>query len=148
MVVQILGFLWFTVQTVYKLPEFFLHHFLKLRRTFFTLLLLIFTSLLLCLQFWKIKNEPAHEKNNRKTCIQPRLRSAWASAQSDQRLPCPLKNPWVLGYPYSLSEDWSDCGDMQPHLSLCWVHMSFCWFCCAPAEFKLKNKTNNLKTCI
>ena len=33
------------------------------------------------------KNEPPHDKTNG-MCIQRRLRSAWASAQSDQSLRC------------------------------------------------------------
>ena len=33
--------------------------------------------------------EPPHDKTNKMTCAQRRLRSACASAQSDQRLPCP-----------------------------------------------------------
>ena len=41
-------------------------------------------------------------------CAQRRLRSAWASAQSDQSLCCP---------------------DAQSDLSLHWAHMPFCWFC-------------------
>ena len=33
--------------------------------------------------------EPQHDKTNKMTCAQQRLRSAWASIQSDQRLRCP-----------------------------------------------------------
>ena len=32
--------------------------------------------------------EPHHDKTNKMMCAQQRLRSAWASAQSDQSLPC------------------------------------------------------------
>ena len=32
--------------------------------------------------------EPPHDKTNKMMCAQRRLRSAWASAQSDQSLPC------------------------------------------------------------
>ena len=33
--------------------------------------------------------EPEHDKSNNDLCAQQRLRSAWASAQSDQSLRCP-----------------------------------------------------------
>ena len=52
-------------------------------------------------------------------CAQRRLRSAWASAQSDQSLRCRI---------YRL------------FLSLRWVHISFCWFCRAAAHMVLKNR--------
>ena len=53
-------------------------------------------------------------------CAQWLLRSAWASAQSDQGLLCLHKKPWALSYP--LSAQWSDWAD---DLSLCWVHSHF-----------------------
>ena len=63
-------------------------------------------------------------------CAQRRLRSTWASAQSDQSLlSC---TQWVAKDPSFLhadSEDWSDRVDAQANLSLCWAHISFCWFC-------------------
>ena len=34
------------------------------------------------------------------------------------------------------SELWSDWVDAQADLSLCWVHMPFCWFCHEVAHFK------------
>ena len=45
-------------------------------------------------------------------CIQQRLRSAWASAQSDQSLRCPYK----------------ESSDAQADLSLCWAHSHFVGF--------------------
>ena len=46
-------------------------------------------------------------------CAQRRLRSAWASAQSDQSLRCRMKKAWVLSYQLSAqrrlwSSDWAD----------------------------------------
>ena len=32
------------------------------------------------------------------------------------------------------SKDWSNWVDTQADLSLCWVHRSFCWFCCGVAQ--------------
>ena len=58
-----------------------------------------------------------------------RLRSVWASAQSDQSsLGAQLvaKDPSFL---HADSEDWSDWADDQADLSFRWVHRSFCWFC-------------------
>ena len=52
-----------------------------------------------------------------------RLRSAWGSAQSDQRLRCA-----PMG---SLEYKLSSC---RHDLSLCWTHMPFCWFCYEPAQ--------------
>ena len=39
-----------------------------------------------------------------------------------------MKEAWVLSYPFS-TRRWSDWADAQAHLSLCWAHMPFCWFC-------------------
>ena len=47
-----------------------------------------------------------------------------------------MKRPWVLGYPSSWHRKrLSDCVDAEADLYLCWVHMSFCWFCRAVAHF-------------
>ena len=62
-------------------------------------------------------------------CAQRRLRSAWASVQSDQSS---LFAQWVAKDPSFLhaeSEDWSDWADAQSDLSLRWAHMPVCWFC-------------------
>ena len=46
-----------------------------------------------------------------------------------------MKKNWVLSYPLStLRRLWSDLADAQADLSLCWVHMPFCWFCHAVAH--------------
>ena len=57
-------------------------------------------------------------------CSQRRLRSACASS----------KDPSFL---HADSEDWSDWADAHADLSLCWVHMPFCWFCHEVAHFPL-----------
>ena len=69
-------------------------------------------------------------------CASRRLRSAWASAQSDQSLRCPHEEVWVLSYSLSAQRGlWSDWADAQADLSLrcahmpfCCAHMPFCWF--------------------
>ena len=69
-------------------------------------------------------------------CTQRRLRSAWASAQSDQsslstwRNPSlirvftvRMKKPWALSYPLSAQRRlWSDWADAQADLSFRWTH--------------------------
>ena len=70
-------------------------------------------------------------------CAQRRLRSEWASAQSDQSLLC---IQWLAKDPSFLqadSQDWSDWADTQADLSLRWVHMQFCWFCRTLAQIIL-----------
>ena len=71
-------------------------------------------------------------------CAQRRLRSAWASAQSGQRLrlrsmgsyslsSCgqqKLSSAWASGQ----RRLWSDWAHAQADLSLRWAHMPFCWF--------------------
>ena len=62
-------------------------------------------------------------------CSQQRLRSAWASAQSDQSLRCPHEES--LGHQYPLSAQrrlWSDWVDAQADLSLRWAHSHFVGF--------------------
>ena len=75
-------------------------------------------------------------------CAQQRLRSAWASAQSDQGCTgwseFSLCAQWIAKEPSFLhadSEDWSDWADAQAHLSLCWAHKPFCWFYREAAQF-------------
>ena len=68
------------------------------------------------------------DKSNKMMCAKRNLRSAWASAQSDQFL-CAQ---WVAKNPrffHADSEDWSEWADAQADLSLRWTHRSFCWFC-------------------
>ena len=58
-------------------------------------------KLLLLLLLLYIK-EPRHDKTNKMSCTQRRLRSAWASAQSDQSLRCPHEETLVLSYQLSV----------------------------------------------
>ena len=73
-------------------------------------------------------------------CTQWRLRSAWASAQSDHR---PVwsetslsswRNLGFLATHWAHSEDWSDWADAKANLNLRWAHRLFCWFCHAAAH--------------
>ena len=42
---------------------------------------------------------------------------------------------FVVSYPLSAQRSlWSDWTDAQADLSLCWAHVSFCWFCHAEAQ--------------
>ena len=62
-------------------------------------------------------------------CTQRRLRSAWAFAQYDQSLRCPLKKPWVFSYPLSAQwRLWSDWADAQADLSLRRAHTHYFGF--------------------
>ena len=65
-------------------------------------------------------------------CTQQRLRSTWASTQSDQSLLSTWRNIEPLTTYRAHSEDSSDWG--MPRLSLCWAHVSFCWFCRAASQ--------------
>ena len=68
-------------------------------------------------------------------CAQRRLRSAWASAQSDRVFAGRMKKAWVLSYPLSAQRRlWSDWADAQADLSIRWAHMPFCWFCHEAAQ--------------
>ena len=61
--------------------------------------------------------------------FQCRLRSAWASAKSDESSLCTqqvAKDPSILDADSKL---WSDWGDAQADPSPHWVYMPFCWFC-------------------
>ena len=86
----------------------------------------------------KNKYEPQPDKTNKLTCA--------PSKDSDQPGHPPslirvfavrVKKRWVLSYPLStqqrLGSDWADA---KADLSICWPHMSFCWFCHAVAHIK------------
>ena len=97
-------------------------------------------SLAISLLYWSAKEtiktcEPQHDKTNKMTCVPSRLRSAGASAQSDQSWLCIL---WIAKDPMILHADsgrlWSDWVDAQTDLILRWAHRSFCWFCRAAAH--------------
>ena len=51
-----------------------------------------------------------------------------------------MKKAWVLRYPLSTQQRlWLDWADAQADLSLCWVHMPFCWFCQTLAHLCIRN---------
>ena len=78
-------------------------------------------------------------------CAQRRLRSAWASTQSDQSLLSTWRKLGSLATHWAHSEDWSDWTDVQADLSLRWAHISFCLFCHEAAHLvkpqRAKHKT-------
>ena len=62
-------------------------------------------------------------------CAQQRLRSAWASAQSDQSSLSTWRKLGSFSYPLSGQRRlWSDWEDAQADLSLRWVHSHFVGF--------------------
>ena len=67
-------------------------------------------------------------------CAKRTLRSAWASAQSDQRPRCPQEESLGPKLPIKRAAKTlirlGGCPSYPPSLiSLRWAHMSFCWFC-------------------
>ena len=57
-------------------------------------------------------------------CVQRRLRSAWASAQSDQSLRCPHEETWDTQLPIErTAKTLIRLGDSQADLSLRWAQM-------------------------
>ena len=74
----------------------------------------------------------ARQKHQNDLCAKRRLRSAWASTQSDHSLRC---SHGETSDPLSAQRrSWSDWVDAQADLSLCKAQMSFCWFCRAPVQ--------------
>ena len=67
-------------------------------------------------------------------CAQQRLRSAWASAQSDQSSLSAWRNIGSSATNIAHCEDWSDWADAQVDLSLRGAHTSICWFCHEAAQ--------------
>ena len=79
-------------------------------------------------------------------CAQRRLQSAWASTQSDQRVRCAHQETLGCQLPIGRTA--------QADLSLCWVHMSFCWFYHELAHLSIirlnrsaEKKPNSLNLC-
>ena len=63
-------------------------------------------------------------KQTKWLCVQRRLKSAWACAQSVR-----VKKAWVLSYPLSAQRKlWSDWADAKADLSLRWAHTHFVGF--------------------
>ena len=73
----------------------------------------VFCGILFTTVFAKVIWAATWQNQQNDLCAQRRLRSAWASTQSDQSHRCP-------------KTDWADA---QAVLSLRWAHRSFCWFC-------------------
>ena len=62
-------------------------------------------------------------------CAQRRLRSAWASAQSDQSLRGHMKKAWVLSYPLSAQRRLIRLGGCPGWYESSLGAQSLCWFC-------------------
>ena len=76
------------------------------------------------LMMWLICNELLHDKTNKMICApQRRLRSAWASAQSDQSSLCAQLVAKGQSFLQVVIEDCSDWADAQADLSLRWAHI-------------------------
>ena len=85
----------------------------------------------------KMHNRWAAARQNQQNClcVKRRLRSAWASAQSDHSVRCTHGETLDPLLPMSAQRRrWSDWVDAQDDHSLCWAQMSFCWFCRAAAQ--------------
>ena len=104
-------------------------------------------GLVLRKSLWYSPTRAASWQNQRNGMYaQWRLRTAWASAQSDQS---PLCAQWVAKDPkcrHADSEDWSDWADTQADLCLRWMHRSFSWFCHA-AVHVIQDNTTILVAC-
>ena len=73
--------------------------------------------------YWFFKWATSWQNQQNGMCAQWRLRSAWASTQSDQSLRCPHEESFG---PLSAQRRlWSDWADAQADLSLRWVHSHF-----------------------
>ena len=95
------------------------------------------------LWYWYLVDRWAASWQNQQNgmCAQRRLRSAWASAQSDQSFAVRMKKAWVLSYPLSAKRKvLSDWADAQADLSLRWAHRQLCWFCHEAAQTALSRK--------
>ena len=79
--------------------------------------------------FTKDRIKSPHDKTNKMACVPSKDRSAWASTQSDQGLPCALNRL------HSDSKDSDQTGHMPRLISVFAACTSFCWFCCALAQF-------------
>ena len=80
------------------------------------------------------KTEPYHDKTNEMTCTQRRLRSAWASAQSDQSSLC---IQWVAKDPRFLdadSEEPDQTGRCPGWSESLLDAQTICWFCHVPGQ--------------
>ena len=79
-------------------------------------------------------------------CAQRRLRSASASAQSDQSLRFRMKKGWILSYPLNAQRRlWSDWADAQADLSLRCAHSHFVGFVMRRLNFQSVLFPRNLK---
>ena len=82
---------------------------------------------------WILKWATSWQNQQNVMCAQQRLRSAWASAQSDESLRCPHEEAWVLSYQLSIQRRlWTDWPDAQSSLG----HSNFVGFFVRRLKFR------------
>ena len=86
---------------------------------------------------WDNKWAAARQYQQNDPCSQWRLRSACASAQTDQSSLFAWWNLESLAILWANKNDWSDWADAQADPSLHRMHRSFCWFCHAATKIVL-----------
>ena len=100
-----------------------------------------FISSISLLRTWWTQRSRLMTKQTKWLCAQQRLRSAWASAQSDHSLRCALngylssRGQWRL---------WSNWADAQADLSIRWAQSSFCWFSHEAAQINASIRSSYL----
>ena len=90
-------------------------------------------------------------QNQQNDCAPSELRSAWASAQSDQSSLCAQLVAKVPSFLHAESEDWSDWLDAQAHLSLRWAHSYIVGFVMSQlkcGQCQEQNEPHYEKTCL
>ena len=91
-------------------------------------------NLLWSLQHKYCIHKPGHSKTYKRTCLQWRQQSSWASAQF-----LIFTGGWTFGClatPRVCSKDWSECGDALADPSLHWIQMSLRKLCSFESAFK------------
>ena len=85
-------------------------------------------------------NEPRHDKPTKWVCAQRRLRSAWASAQSDQSLRCPHEETLDPKLPTErTAKTLIRLGGRPGWSESSLGAQSFCWFCHVVAQMQRHN---------
>ena len=86
----------------------------------------------------KLLNEQMHDETNKwpvrpaKTQLSLGIRPVWSESSLGA-----WRNLGALASHLAHSEDSDQSGRMPRLISLCWAHMSFCWFCHAAAQIIL-----------
>ena len=77
---------------------------------------------------------PSQLNQQNDLCAQRRLRSAWASAQSDQCLHWPHEETLGPQLPIERTAKTDQTWRMPRLIRVGWAHRSFCWFCHEAAQ--------------